>query len=174
MRRLPLCFLLIAGAVANGCALRPTVDFTDNTSFAGQINSHFEKIQTEYFENLGANNATAARQKRDELIHDALSHIDNAYGDFVTDLTAGRNTSNFIADVVELGTSAAVGITSGVRTLQILGVALTGFKGTRRSVDLNFYKEQSTPVLINKMDDNRAKVHATILIRKQEGKYLPD
>jgi hypothetical protein len=161
-------FLLLAVTVATGCALGPTLDFNDNQTLARQLNSHFEKIQTDYFTALPSD-ASTAKQKRDELIHDALAHIDGAYGEFVTDLTAGRDKINFFADVVELGTSAAVGIASGERALQILGVALTGFRGTRRSADLNFYKDQSTPILINKMDDNRAKAHAAILARKKEG-----
>jgi hypothetical protein len=96
-----------------------------------------------------------------------LPFIDAAYVDFINDLQAGRDRTNFVADVVELGTTAAVGITNGERPLQILGVALTAFRGGRRSADLNFYKEQTTPVLISKMDGNRAKVRATILTRER-------
>jgi hypothetical protein len=88
--------------------------------------------------------------------------------DFITALQSGRDRDNFVADLVELGTSAAIGITNGERPLQILGVALTAFRGGRRSADLNFYKEQATPVLISKMDGNRAKVRATILNRERE------
>src|ERR1051325_2025225 len=56
-----------------------------------------------------------------------------------------------------------------ITDLQILGVALTAFRGGRRSADLNFYKEQTTPILINKMDGNRAEVRARILTREKEG-----
>ena len=97
------------------------------------------------------------------MIDDALSYIDDAYGDFKNGLAAGRDRTNFVADLIDLGTSAAVGVTNGERPLQILGVALTAFRGGRRSADANFYKDQSTPILISKMNGNRARVRSLIV-----------
>ncbi len=74
--------------------------------------------------------------------------------------------------MVDLSTAAAVGITKGERTLQIIGVALTAFRGGRKSADANFYKDTSTQILISKMDGNRAKARATIVER--EGKKAED
>ncbi len=47
-----------------------------------------------------------------------------------------------------------------------MGIALTGFRGVRKSGGLNFYKEQTISILIAKMDDNRAQVHSAILLKK--------
>lgn len=49
-----------------------------------------------------------------------------------------------------------------------MGIALTAFRGGRRSSELNFYREQTVPILINKMDDGRAQVYATLLKKKAE------
>lgn len=169
MKKIPLYLLLCVVTFATGCPkYRPSVDFNDTNNLAKKINDHFTDKQKEYFSALGNNDEATAKRKRNELIEDALAFIDGSYSDFIYGLSTGRDRSNFVADVVELGTSAAIGITNGERSIQILGVALTAFRGGRRSADLNFYKEQTTPILISKMDGNRAKVRATILTREKE------
>jgi hypothetical protein len=147
------------------------VDFKNKDSFLGKLNDHIRDEQIRYRNavNTGTPNSLAqAKVIRNELIENVLPYVDQAYIDFITDIQAGRDRANFVADLIELGTSAAVGITNGERPLQILGIALTAFRGGRRSADLNFYKEQTTPVLITKMDGNRAKVRATILNREKD------
>jgi len=105
-----------------------------------------------------------AKRIRDEMVEDALGAIDGLYVQFIDDLDAGRSTTNFIADIVDLGMGAAIGISNGERALQVLGVALTAFRGGRKSLDLDYFKEQTTPILISKMNDNRSKQYAVILI----------
>lgn len=167
MRKIQLCVLALAAVFATGCPkYRPSVDFNDKGTFVNRVNNHFADMQSRYFAALPKDPATA-QTIRNELIEDSLPYIDGAYVDFITDIQRGRDRINFVADVIELGTTAAVGITNGERPLQILGVALTAFRGGRRSADLNFYKDQSTPILISKMDGNRAKVRATILTREK-------
>jgi|GEM_PF-2928273 len=107
--------------------------------------------------------ADEAKRIRNEMLEDAVGAIDGLYGQFTDDLNNGHSTTNFVADVVDLGTSAAIGITNGERALQVMGIALTAFRGSRKSFELNYFKEQSTPILIAKMDDNRSKQYAIIL-----------
>lgn len=170
MKTIQLVLLLCIVVFAAGCPkYKPSVNFKNKSSFVGKVNEHIEAKQVEYLRVLGSDPAKA-RTIRNELIEDALPYIDDGYTDFITDIEAGRDRTNFIADVVELGASSAVGIIKGSqRSIQIVGIALTAFRGGRRSADLNFYKEQTTPILINKMDGNRAKVRATILTREKEG-----
>ena len=169
--KLRISLLLCAVVFTTGCPkYRPSVDFKNPSSLVAQINSHIQDRQTAYLNALGSLPDGAARAKtiRNELIEDALPYIDGAYIDFITDIQAGRDRNNFLLDLVELGTAASVGISKGERPLQIIGVALTAFRGGRRSLDANFYKDQSTPILISKMDGNRAKVRTTILQREKQ------
>jgi hypothetical protein len=170
MRKIQLYLLLSVVVFATGCPkYRPKeVDWNNaKNTFVGKLNQHFREKQIEY-SNVIANSPTKAQEIRNAVLEDVLPYIDAAYMDYITDLQAGRDRTNFVADLIELGTTAAVGIVNGERPLQIIGVALTAFRGGRRSADLNFYKEQSVPVLISKMDGNRAKVRATILTRERE------
>lgn len=186
MNRIQLWILLGVALFATGCPkYRPQVDFNNEASFRSKINAHLANEQKRYQcyrdgmnyqENNDVISCTGtvsdgeakARIIRNELLSDALSYIDDAYGDFKNGLAAGRDRTNFVADLVELGTSAAIGITNGERPLQILGIALTAFRGGRKSADANFYKDQSTPILISKMDGNRARVRALIEERKKK------
>jgi len=178
-------FALLLGLVActTGCPkYRPSVDFNNPDSFIGKLNTHIKTEQDRYncyrlgqqytakgcSGNPGSfpEGPALAKRIRNDLLETALPYIDSAYIDFVTDIQAGRDRNNFTLDLVELGTAASVGITNGERPLQIIGVALTAFRGGRRALDANFYKDQSTPILISKMDGNRARVRATILSRE--------
>jgi hypothetical protein len=179
MRKLQLLFLLGSLIFATGCPkYRPKVDFNNPSSFIGKLNAHIKDRYLVYEcyrfgrSTLGScsgytQSEENAQGVRNELLEEALPYIDSAYIDFITDIQAGRDRDNFVADLVELGATGAVGIVNGQRPLNIIGVALTAFRGGRRSADLNFYKEQTTPVLITKMDGNRAKVRATILAREK-------
>jgi len=169
MRKIQLCLLVLTAAFATGCPkYKPSVDFNNRSSFVNKVNEHFRAKQLEYIAALGTD-PNRAQTIRNELLEDALPYIDDAYMGFITDIQRGRDRGNFIADLIELGTSGAVGITKGERSIQILGVALTAFRGGRRSADVNFYKDQSTPILISKMDGNRARVRTTILSREKDG-----
>lgn len=179
MRKLQLLFLLGSLVFATGCPkYKPKVDFNNPSSFIGKLNAHIKDRYLVYEcyrfgkSSLGSCSGYTQSEEnaqgiRNELLEEALPYIDSAYIDFITDIQAGRDRTNFVADLVELGATGAVGIVNGERALQIMGVALTAFRGGRRSADLNFYKEQTTPVLITKMDGNRAKVRATILLREK-------
>lgn len=168
MRKIQLCLLVLTAVFATGCPkYRPKVDFNNKSSLVNKVNERFRDWQTEYYAALKVKDIERAKTARNELLEEALPYIDDAYIDFINDIQRGRDRGNFVADLVELGTSGAIGITKGERAIQILGVALTAFRGGRRSADLNFYKDQSTPILISKMDGNRAKVRATILTREK-------
>lgn len=170
MKKIQVYLLLSVVVFSTGCPkYKPQVDFDKNANtFVNKVNKFLADKQGAYGRMLANKDLDGAKQARNEAIEEVLPYIDSAYMDFITDLQAGRDRNNFVADLVELGGSAAVGIVNGERPLQIIGVALTAIRGGRRSADLNFYKEQTTPVLINKMDGNRAKVRAIILTRERD------
>jgi hypothetical protein len=188
MRKIQLCLLALTVLFAAGCPkphYRPSVSF--DRGLVDKFNAALKQQYREYecyrfgathidFQGHACTGYTQnfdnAKAARNELIENALPYIDESYMSFVSDLQAGRDRNNFLLDLVELGTAASVGITKGERPLQIIGVALTAFRGGRKSMDANFYKDTSTPILISKMDGNRAKVRATILER--EAKKVED
>jgi hypothetical protein len=184
MRKIQLSLLALTALFATGCPkYKPSVDFNKPNSLAYTLNERLKTVQEQYwcyrsgFSYVAGkcdptrpiqNGPEMAKAVRNDFIESAISFLDDGYNDYINGLQRGRDRGNFVADVVELGTSAAVGITKGERAIQILGVALTAFRGGRRSADLNFYKEQTTPILISKMDGNRADVRITILNREKD------
>jgi hypothetical protein len=99
---------------------------------------------------------------RNELMHIGILLIDENYNQFENDLFVGRARENIGADIIELGLSAATGISNGERVKTILGIAGTAFKGGRKSIDANLFRERSTEVIAQKMRGSRAKVLQTI------------
>jgi len=158
MRTIHVCFSLCLVTVMAGCTGRPVTQVKN--TFVDDINTQIKNAQT---------TSSGAKQKRNEAIEYIVARFDANYEEFVRTLEAKRSRANFIADVVEIGSSAAIGITKGTqRTIQIMGIALTAFRGGRKSADLEFFKEQTTAVLITKMDDGRAKVYAGMLKKMKE------
>jgi hypothetical protein len=107
-----------------------------------------------------------AQRIRNDAIDDVLAVIDDNYTDYISNIERRRSSTAFILDVIDLGTGAAIGVTKGERPNQILGIGITAFRGGRRSAELTFYKQQTTPILITKMDDNRAIVLGDILQKR--------
>lgn len=112
--------------------------------------------------------ADDARRVRDAVTSRFLRVIDSNFEQFANDLQNRRATSNFLGDITELGLGAATGISNGERVLQILGVAMTAFRGGRKSIDQSFYERQSTPILITKMDTSRDRVMSAILQKREK------
>ena len=185
MRHIQVSVLVCVVAFATGCpTYRPKVNFKDPQGMVNKFNIALKaqyhayecyRFGPEHIDSAGRNckgsvqDLNKAKDIRNELLENALPYIDEAYIDFKNDIIAGRDRSNFVADVVELGASAAIGTINGPeRTIQIVGIFLTAFKGGRRSADVNFYKDQSTPVLISKMNGLRARVRSEILTRERD------
>ena len=166
MKKMPLICVLSIVVFATGCPQRPTIDYKNTNSFVSQTNEYLKTEYAKYDAAVAQGNTAKAQQIRNSAIEMALGVIDDNYAGYINSIETRRSTSDFVADVVELGTGAAIGITKGERANQILGIALTAFRGGRRSSELNFYKQQTTPILINKMDDNRSTIYATILLKK--------
>src|SRR6185503_18479855 len=94
------------------------------------------------------------KRLRNDALDTVLAVIDENYTNYISDIETRRSNTDFVLDVIDLGAGAATGIAKGERPNQILGIALTAFRGGRKSSELAFYKQQTTPILISKMDDN--------------------
>ena len=169
MRGLILTLLIGVTAFTTGCPQGPSKQFPgvqNSKSLVKNVNAYIATAQNNYNAAILADPTDAngkAQQIRNDAIDDVLAVIDDNYNDYIRNIEERRSRIDFVLDVIDLGTGAATGISKGERPNQILGIALTAFRGGRRSSELNFYKQQTTPILINKMDDNRATALADIL-----------
>lgn len=160
MRTIQLCLLLCLVTFLISCTGRPVTRVSN--SFVDDINARLKDAQT----GPSSGNPKLERNKAIEYV---VARFDANYEDFVRDLEAKRSRANFVADVIEISSSAAIGIAKGSqRTIQIMGIALTAFRGGRKAADLNFFREQTTAVLITKMDDGRAQIYGAMLKKMKE------
>src|ERR1700754_177025 len=157
MRKIQFFSLLCMLVFLFGCAVKPKLkpDVNFNTDFARQINAPLAEYQkrydcsarmhtytVDYKTNIATCNESStfaeglneARRVRNEATERVIRDFDINYGNFISDIESNRSTGSFLAAAVELSASAAVGITKGrQRAIQIIGIALTAFRGGRKS-----------------------------------------
>jgi hypothetical protein len=173
------CFVICL----SGCSLQPSSKLND--AFIAQVNERLEDMQDVYdcaIQNKKppidrkkmicsgdsiSDGSVQAQRIRNDAIDIIKQNIDRNYTTFIANLQNGHSTTEFVADLIDLATGAAIGVNQGKRSNQVLGVALTAFRGGRRSLNSNFFQNQAVPILINKMDDNRAKSYTLILKNKK-------
>lgn len=190
--------ILAAGCVKNG----PKLDLSDNgvkKTLIGQLKENvYKKEWIEYncadagYYNTGIsgaafsvfnctgvpkNSASDAIRIRTQVVDNGIGIVDSVYGVYIRDIRKKRTIGEFLADLTEIGASTAIGVTKGgTRSLQIIGVALTGFRAGRKSAELNFFDEKTTEVLIKRMDASRSQILGEIKQKqpKTTGEYSFD
>ena len=172
MRILLLAILSGVVTFTTGCPQGPSKGLPgtkDSKSLVQNINNYLEERQKLFNDTIKSDPTDAngeGQRIRNDALDDVLAVIDDNYTDYISNIETHRSTADFLLDVIDLGSGAATGITKGERPNQILGIGLTAFRGGRRSAELNFYKQQTTPILITKMDDNRSTVLGDILQKR--------
>jgi hypothetical protein len=105
---------------------------------------------------------------RAEITKDFLAIADFTYYDFKTELLAGRAQTDSILDIAELVLSSATTLTGGVMAKTNLGAASTLMKGSRATIDKNFFAQQTMRAIINAMEDGRATDKELIIKKLQK------
>lgn len=185
MNRPIILFIALFSILASGCVKNgPKLDLSDNgvkSSLVGQLKENlYKKEWIEYncadsgYYNSGISGDAFTQfdcdgvptkspgdaiRIRTQVVDNGLGIIDSAYGIYIRDVRKRRTVGEFLADLTEIGASTSIGITKGgTRALQVIGVALTGFRAGRKSAELNFFDEKTTNVLIKRMDASRSQV----------------
>lgn len=173
MKTIRIFLLIIPAVFATGCPKsKPKVPDVLAKRVALYEIGRFDTDLAAYDQAVGANQAEQARRLRDRTINRLKANIDANYHEFENQLFTGRATTNVLADITELGATAAINITNGERAKDIISMLLAGFKGGRKSVDENFFKERTTAAIISQMQASRAHIEAEMLknLREQEAK----
>ncbi len=114
------------------------------------------------------NDPELAKSMRNQVLDNSVGIIDSAYGSYIRSLRQKRSIGEFMADLLFLGGSTAVGIVNGERALQVLGTALTGASGARKSANVNLFDEKTTNVLIKQMNASRSAVLSEVNQQKDK------
>lgn len=164
MRKIQLCLLICTAVFATGCPKsKPNIpDVLAKRVALYEIN-RFDNDAAAYDQAVSANQTESARRLRNRIIDRLKANIDANYNEFENQLFTGRATTNVLSDILELGAAAAINITNGERAKNIISVLLTGFKGGRKSVDENFFKERTTAAIISQMQASRARIETALL-----------
>lgn len=138
---------------------------TIDGGLTGYSTTSFKDDYAVYTRDITDHKDDDARQKRDSMISLVEVDIEGHYRAYVEQLSHTRATIATVGDVMELGLSAAIGVVSGSDVKDLLAASLTGFKGSRLSVDKNFFREKTTEVLISQMEASREAVRAKIIAK---------
>lgn len=93
---------------------------------------------------------------RDLIIKDYLALADANYLKFKNELLTGRAATDTVGDIAELLLSTAATLTGGVTSKTNLAAASTLLKGSRATVDKNFFAQQTMRAIINSIEAGRA------------------
>lgn len=97
-----------------------------------------------------------AKLRRNEMIFQLKRNIDANYLEFENGLFIGKATTNILFDITELGAALAGTITNGERAKTIISSSLSMFKGSRKSAEINLFREKTTESLIQTMRASRS------------------
>jgi hypothetical protein len=106
---------------------------------------------------VASNQLDQAKTLRDRMVFQLKRNIDANYADFENNVFLGKASSNVLFDITELGAVFAGTITNGERAKTIIAAALSAFKGGRKSIDVNFFREKTTESLIQTMRASRSR-----------------
>ncbi|HLL73808.1 MAG TPA: hypothetical protein VK421_00810 [Pyrinomonadaceae bacterium] len=164
------CLFLLLGVVvfATGCPKsKPDAPSALSRRIANYEIAKFDADVSAYDQAVNGNLPQQARRIRDRVVDRLKSNIDANYHEFENQLFTGRARANILFDITELGSAVAINITNGERAKNIISAALTGFKGGRKSIDENFFRERTTQVIISQMQASRARIEATLILNKR-------
>lgn len=102
------------------------------------------------------------KEIRKEVADDLMSISDHNYLEFKNSLLSGRAQSDALLDITELLFSTATTLTGGVMAKTNLGAASTFMKGSRASVDKNFFAQSTLAAIINAVESTRQSDRRTI------------
>lgn len=118
-----------------------------------------DKIQEELSAIAGRNYTLIADQRRqavrNEIVHEQLLNADTAYLELKKTLLMGRASGDTLLDISELMLSTATTLSGGAMAKANLGAASTLLKGSRASIDKNFFAQQALAAIINAIEDRR-------------------
>ena len=156
---------LLCGSILVGCARHGTPKIPMAISRSPMTEYAISEFQIDYgkYKTLAEGSELEEAQiLRDRMINRIEVEIERSYREFEAKLFYGRGVGNVAADIVELGLSASIGSVDGVAVKDLLATSLTSFKGTRLSIDKNFFREKTTEIIISKMQADRDRVRNRI------------
>lgn len=96
-------------------------------------------------------NLDDARLWRDRMINRIRVDIESYYRVFENELFSGRAGANVAMDFTELAMSGVATVVGGAGVKAAIAAALTILKGTRLSVDQNWFRERTTEAIMTQM-----------------------
>lgn len=103
------------------------------------------------------------KQMRSAFVYDLLALADSNYLNFKDSLLEGRAGYDTVLDITELMLSSATTLVGGLTARGNLGASSTLLKGSRSSVDKNFFAQQTLASILNAIEDQQQKDKVEIL-----------
>lgn len=127
------------------------------------VDTELDSMKKRYNSAMETGRFETARIERDRMIFLTRVEIDKWYAALEQKLHESRASFNSWADFVELGLAGAGAIAAPVDTKTIYATVLSVTKGTRLSIDKNWFREKATESLINAMRAGRNQQLAMII-----------
>lgn len=161
MKKSLLTSTLLSVLLLTGCPSKPSKPSVISALVTVELNK-FQGDENSYNAAYESGDLDKARRLRNRIVERLMNMVDQNYFDFEDKLATRRDGENILFDLTELGAAAATTITNGERAKTIIAAALTGFKGGRKSIDQNVFRERTTEAIVAKMREGRAEIGESI------------
>ncbi|MFZ6639750.1 hypothetical protein ACO0LL_08390 [Undibacterium sp. TC4M20W] len=128
----------------------------------GYTSKQKETDITAYQKAIGEKDASAAKTIRNRIVLSIRREIEVNYSAFERSMFENRAQTEVGADILELALSTAATLTGAERARKNLTALLTGVKGSRLSIDKNFFADKTYGTLVAQMRTSRANISADI------------
>jgi hypothetical protein len=133
----------------------PSITAYDPKLFAEDVKSYRALV--------AQGNFSAARDLRNQMAYHVMADLESSYGIFEMRLSTQRAGFQTGSDAIQLGMTAATTLVGASDVKDILAASLSGFQGTRLSLDKNFFQEKTTESLLSQMRASRKTKQAQLI-----------
>jgi|GEM_PF-1343303 len=130
--------------------------------------SEFTADYGKYQKAVVDNDLDLAKTTRNYIVNRIRVDIEMNYRAYESALFIGRARTDVAWDFLEQGLTFAGTVSNGERVKTVLDAVLSGIKGTRLSVDKNFFREKTVEIIMSKMQASRDRVKNLITEKMSE------
>jgi len=127
----------------------PQSPLSDSVAASWTANLKAEFANKDFFKNMDANQSAS---DRNSLIYELIALSDYRFSRYESDLVLGKAKRDTFTDISMFGLNSAASLMTPGSATQIVSAIAAGLGFSRSNIEKNFFQNQATPALIDRME----------------------